>query len=80
VAQAAVLLTSICQAQAFLDGNKRTAWVACDVFLTLNGLHLTQVSDDDVVALMDGISRGTRDVDAVTDCISTHTTTNRSEP
>ncbi|TFC03346.1 type II toxin-antitoxin system death-on-curing family toxin [Cryobacterium sp. MDB2-33-2] len=80
VAQAAVLLSSICQAQAFLDGNKRTAWVACDVFLTLNGLHLTQVSDDDVVALMDGISRGTQDVAAVTEWISTHTTTNRSEP
>lgn len=72
-AQAAVLLTSICQAQAFLDGNKRTAWVAVDVFLTLNGVHLTDIADDDILTLMDDISRGTLDLDAVTQWIGAHT-------
>lgn len=38
VRQAALLAVGISQAQAFLDGNKRTAFAACDVFLRLNGL------------------------------------------
>jgi death-on-curing protein len=36
--QATLLAVGISQAQAFLDGNKRTAFAACDVFLRLNGL------------------------------------------
>jgi death-on-curing protein len=36
--QCALLTIGISQAQAFLDGNKRTAFAACDVFLRLNGL------------------------------------------
>jgi death on curing protein len=36
--QAALLAVGISQAQAFLDGNKRIAFLACDVFLRLNGL------------------------------------------
>jgi death-on-curing protein len=38
--QAALLSLGISQAQAFLDGNKRTAYAALEVFLYLNGLRL----------------------------------------
>jgi death on curing protein len=38
IRQAALLAVGISQAQAFLDGNKRTALAASDVFLRLNGL------------------------------------------
>lgn len=37
VTQAALLVVGISQAQAFLDGNKRTAHIAMQVFLRLNG-------------------------------------------
>jgi death-on-curing protein len=37
VQQAVLLAVGISQAQAFLDGNKRTAFAAMDVFLRLNG-------------------------------------------
>ena len=37
VEQAALLAVGIAQAQAFVDGNKRTAFLAADVFLRLNG-------------------------------------------
>ena len=37
VRQAALLGVGISQAQAFLDGNKRTAFGAVDTFLRLNG-------------------------------------------
>ena len=39
IRQGALLATGISQSQAFLDGNKRTAFVAFDVFLRLNGLR-----------------------------------------
>jgi death-on-curing protein len=43
VRQSALLAVGISQAQAFLDGNKRTAFAVCDVFLRVNGLAF---SDD----------------------------------
>ena len=38
VRQAALLGIGISQAQAFLDGNKRTAYLALNTFLRMNGL------------------------------------------
>src|SRR5438045_2628839 len=38
IRQSAVLAVGSSQAQAFLDGNKRLAFAACDVFLRVNGL------------------------------------------
>lgn len=37
IEQAALLAVGISQAQAFVDGNKRTAFLAADTFLGLNG-------------------------------------------
>lgn len=47
---AAAYLFHICQNHPFLDGNKRSALQACDVFLFLNGYDL--VADEDEVAQM----------------------------
>jgi len=38
IRQAALLAVGISQVQAFVDGNKRTAYAALDVFLRMNGL------------------------------------------
>lgn len=38
IRQAVILAVSISQSQAFLDGNKRAAFAAADVFLRINGL------------------------------------------
>ena len=38
IEQAVILAIAISQAQAFVDGNKRTAFGAADVFLRLNGM------------------------------------------
>ncbi len=45
---------------AFVDGNKRTAFAACAVFLTLNGWTL-QVHDDEGAGLILGIIEHRRD-------------------
>ena len=42
-AKAAALLQAIIVTQPFVDGNQRTAWVACRTFLLLNGYRLTGV-------------------------------------
>ena len=56
--QAAALLAGISQAQAFVDGNKRTAWIAADVFLRLNDRPLLDIAPIDILSLMDDISAG----------------------
>ncbi|MCO4699165.1 type II toxin-antitoxin system death-on-curing family toxin [Streptomyces sp. RO-S4] len=38
--KAAALLQSLAVNHPFVDGNKRTAWVSCVVFLALNGVQL----------------------------------------
>jgi death-on-curing protein len=38
IRQAVLLIVGISQCQAFLDGNKRAAFAAADVFLRINGL------------------------------------------
>ena len=40
VTQASLLALGISQAQAFLDGNKRTAYASLEVFLNVNGMRL----------------------------------------
>jgi death-on-curing protein len=41
IRQATVLAVGLSQAQAFLDGNKRTGYAACDTFLRINGWQYT---------------------------------------
>jgi death-on-curing protein len=44
--QAAALLHSIAMNHPFVDGNKRTAFTAMDVFLRLNGMRLDACEDE----------------------------------
>jgi death-on-curing protein len=71
--QAAIILISISQAQAFVDGNKRAAWVACDIFLQLNGYRFGLIGDDEIVRLMTDISTHSADEATVTAWIAART-------
>ena len=52
-AKAAALLESLTKNHALIDGNKRLAWAACSVFLSLNALEIQKdVSNDDVYELV----------------------------
>lgn len=67
VRQAALLAVGIAQAQAFLDGNKRTAYTALDVFLRLNGMAFT----GEPIALaeqLEQVATRTDSLDAATRC------------
>lgn len=55
--QAAVLLVGLCNAHAFENANKRTAWMACVIFLDVNGVQLGDVAQSSVVKLMKDVAR-----------------------
>jgi len=56
-AMAAACLFHICKNHPFLDGNKRTAVAAAEVFVRLNGLELS-ASDEDLYRLTMGVAKG----------------------
>lgn len=65
IRQAALLAVGVSQAQAFLDGNKRTAFAACDVFLRLNGIII--VGDSIELALqLETVAERSDDLEAAT--------------
>jgi len=62
--KAAALLHSICKNHALVDGNKRLAWLATDVFLRLNDL-VVELHDDAAFDLVLGVADGSLDVDDI---------------
>src|SRR5688500_19592462 len=50
--KAAALLQSIVNNHALVDGNKRLGWLATAVFLELNAVNASKVSNDDVYDLV----------------------------
>lgn len=50
--KAAALLHSVVKNHPLVDGNKRLGWLACAVFLDLNGVDPVAASNDDVVDLV----------------------------
>jgi death on curing protein len=50
--KAAALLHSIVKNHPLVDGNKRLGWLACAVFLDLNGIDPTSASNDAIYALV----------------------------
>jgi death-on-curing protein len=62
---AAAYAFGIAKNRPFIDGNKRTAYVAAELFLDLNGVALT-ASDEDCVLTMLGLAAGDVDEEAFT--------------
>ncbi|HEX9014415.1 MAG TPA: type II toxin-antitoxin system death-on-curing family toxin [Chloroflexota bacterium] len=55
IRQAAILAAGISQAQAYIQGNKRTAFIAADVFLRANGCTL-EGDPLEMARLLEGIA------------------------
>jgi death-on-curing protein len=60
--KAAALLHSIVHNHALIDGNKRLGWVACAVFLDLNGIDPTTATNDEVFDLVMRVAAAPIDV------------------
>lgn len=54
---AAAYAVGFARNHAFVDGNKRTAWVVCATFLELNGRQVT-ADQGEVVSMMLGVAEG----------------------
>ena len=69
--KAAALSHSLCRNRALVDGNKRLAWTACQVFLGLNG-EWVEASEDDRFDLMIAVASGAIDnVDQIAEQLRT---------
>jgi death-on-curing protein len=60
--KAAALLQSVVKDHPLVDGKKRLGWLACAVFLDLNGVDPTTASNDDVYHLVMALAAGSMDV------------------
>jgi death-on-curing protein len=69
--KAAALLHSLCRVRALIDGNKRLAWTACQVFLGLNG-EWVEASEHDRFDLTTAVASGAIDnVDQIAEQLRT---------
>jgi death-on-curing protein len=71
---AAVYALAIAQNHPFIDGNKRTAFVALELFLRLNGCLLT-VDDAEAVVMMLAVAAGELPDDEFVAWVRLHTAT-----
>lgn len=61
-AKAAALLHSLVKNHPLVDGNKRLGWLACAVFLEVNGVEASKATDDDVYDLVMELAAGQMEV------------------
>lgn len=66
--KAAALLHSVISNHPFVDGNKRTGFTAMDVFIRLNGFHLT-AGEDEKYGFVISVATGTIPFAKMTDWI-----------
>jgi len=62
-------LFAIAKNHAFVDGNKRTAWVTCNIFIEMNGGELV-FDKFDAVKFVEGVAGGVIDYDGARDWIA----------
>lgn len=69
--KAAALLQSIVNNHALVDGNKRLGWLATAVFLELNGIKASRISNDDVFELVIWVALTNPSLDDITTRLTT---------
>ena len=70
-AKAAALHHSIVKNHPLVDGNKRLGWLACAVFLDLNGVDVTVASNDAVFDLVIRVASEPIDIAELADLLET---------
>ena len=71
-AMAAAYLFHLCKNHPFVDGNKRTAFTALDVFLRLNGVRL-DAAEDEKYQIVLAVVTGQLSFEAIVEWIGSHT-------
>lgn len=68
--KAAAMLHSLARNHPFIDGNKRTAWAATEVFYMMNGFDIL-VGDGQVIALVVDVAEGLMGVQDIAQTLKT---------
>ncbi len=71
--KAAAYLFHLCANHAFIDGNKRVAVAAAEVFIVANGCELG-ASDDELIEITLGVAQGQASKDDVIEFFGQHVT------
>ncbi|MBY4207229.1 Fic family protein [Rhodococcus fascians] len=61
---ASAYLDGIANTQYFHDGNKRTAWLAANIFLRLNGANVPRVPDIEAEIFVQAVAQNVLDTDS----------------
>lgn len=69
--KAAALIYEICKLHPFVDGNKRTAYSAADIFLRLNG-YILSAETEEAVEITKELAKCTIDREATVKWMTTH--------
>lgn len=72
VERAAILIERLTNAHAFLDGNKRTAWICGTAYLEQCGFALENVTDEEIVKFMVEVAENTLGTNAIADWLIGH--------
>jgi death-on-curing protein len=70
--KAAALMYNVNTLHPFVDGNKRTAYVATNIFLELNGYTIVATKEEGLEISLE-IANGNRDVNDITPWLEEHT-------
>ena len=73
IEMAAALFESLLMNHPFVDGNKRVAFFAVDIFLRINGFHIEVEADDAHRKIIGIIEKGTRVKDSLDTFLRQHT-------
>ncbi len=63
--KAAALLQSLLKNHPLVDGNKRLGWLATAVFLEINGVRVTTISNEDVYTFVIDVAAGSHEVSQI---------------
>lgn len=74
--KAAALLDSVVKNHPLVDGNKRLGWLACAVFLDINGTDPTAASNNDVYDLVMHVAAHPIEIDELAHRLRTVVTAN----
>lgn len=75
--KAAALLQSIVINHALVDGNKRLGWLSTAVFLQINGLSVSHVSNDEVYDFVINIATNNPDLAEISQTLRQMTSSNK---
>ena len=69
--KAAALLHSLVKNHPLIDGNKRLGWMACAVFLEINGVPASTATNDDVYEFVMAVAAGDLEVSEIAGALRT---------